>query len=224
MCQIAACAGSPGGYAPLQRFGWYRRAQAWALTKGDEKYDAALEPYRQQLFGQLRGEVLELGPGAGRNLRFFRKAGHWIGVEPNEFAHDHLKAEARRLGMKVDVRTGTAESLPVADASVDAVACSLVLCSVTDVEATLREVVRVLRPGGRFVFVEHVAAPRGSVLRRMQTLFKGVQRVIGDGCTPDRETWAAINSVGFSSVDMELARMPIPMPLLRPHIIGSASR
>jgi ubiquinone/menaquinone biosynthesis C-methylase UbiE len=215
---------STAGFQPLHRYAWYRRAQAWALTKGDARYDAAVEEHKRALFGTLEGDVLEIGPGAGRSLRYFRGGARWLGIEPNVFAHEHLLREAGRLGMEVEVRAGTAERLPVADASMDAVASSLVLCSVTDLEAALREIVRVLRPGGRFVFIEHVAAPRGTWMRRFQRLMRAPQRVIGDGCHPDRETWTAIERAGFRSVDLTYLRMPIPLPVLRPHIVGTAVR
>lgn len=212
------------GFQPLHRYAWYRRLQAWALTKGDARYDAAVEKHKQALFGTLEGDVLEIGPGAGRSLQYFRRDARWVGIEPNVFAHDYLRREAERLEMNAEVRAGTAERLPVAEASMDAVASSLVLCSVSDVEATLREVMRVLRPGGRFVFIEHVAAPRGTWMRRVQRLMRAPQRVLGDGCHPDRETWNAIGRAGFSSVELAHLNMPIPMPILRPHIVGTARK
>jgi ubiquinone/menaquinone biosynthesis C-methylase UbiE len=224
MCDASALKIPAAGFEPLHRFAWYRRLQAWALTKGDARYDAAVEEHKRTLFGALEGDVLEIGPGAGRSLPFFRRDARWTGVEPNVFAHEYLRREAERLGLDAEIRAGTAERLPVADASVDAVASSLVLCSVSDPDAVLREILRVLRPNGRFVFIEHVAAEKGTWMRRFQRLMRAPQRVIGDGCHPDRETWKAIERAGFSSVEIAHLRMPIPMPVLQPHIVGTATR
>ena len=144
----------------------------------------------------------------------------WIGVEPNPFFHDRLRARGDRLGIDVDVRAATAEALPVADHSVDAVISSLVLCSVRDPAAALREVRRVLRPGGRFVFVEHVAAPHGTGLHVAQRALSPVWRALSDGCHPDRDTGRLIEAAGFAAVD--LRRFRLPVPIMGPHIAGVA--
>ena len=145
----------------------------------------------------------------------------WIGVEPNPFFHDRLRARGERLRIDVDVRAATAEALPAADHSVDAVVASLVLCSVRDPEATLREVRRVLRPGGRFVFVEHVAARarhRRSASRSAP--LRPIWRALSDGCHPDRDTGRLIEAAGFADVDLRQFRLPVP--IMGPHIAGVA--
>jgi ubiquinone/menaquinone biosynthesis C-methylase UbiE len=110
--------------------------------------------------------------------------------------------------------------MDVASGSVDAVAASLVLCSVPNVEKTLAEVKRVLRPGGRFVFIEHVAAEKGTFQRRMQKLIAPINRVLGDGCQLDREIWRDIFAAGFGEVAIE--HVPLPLWLGGPHIAGYA--
>jgi SAM-dependent methyltransferase len=164
--------------------------------------------------------VLEIGPGGGNNLPFLRSGVRWIGVEPNPFFHDRLRARGDRLGIDADIRVGAAEALPAADRSVDAVIASLVLCSVRDPEAALREVRRVLRPGGRFVFVEHVAAPQGSGLRVVQRALRPLWGALADGCHPDRDTGRLIEAAGFAQVD--LRRFSLPVPIMGPHIAGVA--
>ena len=134
---------------------------------------------------------------AATTCRSFSAGVRWIGVEPNPFFHDRLRARGERLRIDVDVRAATAEALPAADHSVDAVVSSLVLCSVRDPEATLREVRRVLRPGGRFVFVEHVAAAHGTGLRVAQRAVRPVWRALSDGCHPDRDTGRLIEAAGL---------------------------
>lgn len=178
---------------------------------------------KRALLAGLRGRVVEIGPGGGVNFPYYdASAVEWIGVEPNPFAHDRLLAEAARHRVKAALLQGTAESIPVPDASVDAVVSTLVLCSVTSQAAALAEIRRILRPGGRFVFVEHVAAPHGSLLRRLQRAVRSPWRLAGGGCEPDRETATAIGRAGFSRVHLD--RFALPLPVVSPHVAGVAER
>lgn len=77
-----------------------------------------------------------------------------------------------------------------------------------------------LKPGGKFALFEHVAAPRGAALRRVQSLLSPVWQVLGDGCHPDREPWAAIEQAGFSQVELEPFHAKVP--IVSPHIAGFA--
>ncbi len=208
--------------SPLRRFPWYRRLHAWALAQGNARYENAIHSAKQGLLGGLTGEVLEIGPGSGANLAYLSRAARWTGVEPNIFSHAYLQAEAARRGIDALIVDGVAESLPVADASVDAVVSSLVLCSVGNPAAALAEIRRVLKPGGRFVFIEHVAARKGTWLRRIQRIMRGPQAVLGDGCAPDRDTLEAIEAAGFTWVVACEDHMPVP--LVGPHVLGFAIR
>src|SRR5439155_26769491 len=129
---------------------------------------------KRALLGTLHGTVLEIGPGTGANLPYYPPDIQWVGVEPNPYMHPYLQKEAGRRGLRADLRTGVAERLPLPDESVDAVVSTLALCSVADLPQVLREVRRVLRPGGRFIFIEHVASPPGTRLRRLQNLVRPV--------------------------------------------------
>jgi SAM-dependent methyltransferase len=209
------------GFRPLRNARWYKRLAAWALARTNRRYDAMVAEEKRALLAPLSGTVLEIGPGGGNNLAFLRPDVRWIGVEPNPFLHDRLRARGARLGIDVDVRAATAEALPVADRSIDAVISSLVLCSVSDPEAALREVRRVLRPGGRFVFVEHVAAPHGTALRAVQHALCPVWRAFSDGCHPDRDTGNLIEAAGFADVD--LRPFTLSVPVMGPHIAGVAT-
>lgn len=123
----------------------------------------------------------------------------------------------------MDIRSGTAERLEAEDNSVNAVVSTLVLCSVADLSGTLQEIRRVLKPGGRFFFLEHVAAPRGTWLRRVQSGIRPIWQAIGDGCHPDRETWVALENAGFKSVNYQSFRAPVPA-IVSPQIIGVATK
>lgn len=211
-----------GGTASVRthRPEWYQRLFVWLLAKGSGPYQRAVADHKQRLFADVCGQVLEIGPGTGVNLVYYPPGIRWIGIEPNPYMHVYLKEEARRLGLSVDVRLGIAEQLEVDDQSVDVVISTLVLCSVPDVARVLREVLRVLRPGGRFLFMEHVAAPRGTPTRRRQEWIRPLWKVVGDGCRPDRETWVELENAGFDCVRIEHFR--VPFPIIGPHIMGQA--
>ena len=170
------------------------------------------------LLRALRGTVVELGPGAGGNLRYFAPGVRWLGIEPRAAAREATRAEAALLGMRAQVLPGRVEDLELADASVDAVVCSFVLCSVHDQDTALAQLHRVLRPGGRFVFAEHVAAPAGTWVRRAQDLLAAVPT----RCRPNRETAAALTRAGFTIVDLHSFTQPGPFGAGVPHLAGAA--
>lgn len=146
----------------------------------------------QERVGPLRGLVHQIPEGIGRRIRFWR----------------------------LELRDGIAERLDFADGSLDAVVSTLVLCSVRDLPGTLREIRRVLKPGGRFIFLEHVAAPAATWLRRVQRWVRPPWRALTDGCCPDRETWLVLENAGFARVYYE--RFRVPIPIASPHIAGLA--
>lgn len=203
------------------RGGLKQRAFAWAMFRFSFRFERFAGPYKKGLFAGLNGTVLEIGPGTGINLRYMKSGGvRWIGVEPNLHMKSYVVEEAARLGISVDLRVGTADNLPVPDATIDAVICTLVLCCVPDQQRSLGEIMRVLKPGGRFLFMEHVAAPAGSRLRRTQNWLTPIWKRLGDGCYPNRETARALESAGFAQLEYE--RVTAPLPVVSPQIVGAA--
>jgi ubiquinone/menaquinone biosynthesis C-methylase UbiE len=206
---------------PSTRFSsWRQRLFAWSLDRLTGKYEKAIAARKQELFEGISGTVVEIGPGTGANLPYLPRGVRWIGIEPNPYMHGYLERRARSLAVPVEVLRGAAERLPLPDASADVVIATLVLCSVADLPAALAEIVRVLRPAGRFLFIEHVAAPPGTRLRKLQRWVKPLWKRLGDGCEPDRETWCALERAGFSQ--LAYSRFAAPVPLVSPQIIGSA--
>lgn len=178
------------------------------------------EPWRRRLLGGLTGTVLEIGPGTGTNLAYLPDGVYWLGLEPNPHLHPWLETALRQRGLPGEVLLGQAEEISLPQESVEAVVATLVLCSVEDPRRALAEILRALRPGGRFVFLEHVAAPRGSCLRRAQDLLSPPWAFLGDGCHPNRETLALIQEAGFARVEAEA--FTLPLTLVAPHVAGIA--
>jgi len=174
--------------------------------------------------GALRGTILELGPGTGVNLRYYTPGVHVIGIEPNPAMHERLRSKAAAANISLDVRTARGEALDVDDASVDGVVGTLVLCGVDDPLAVLGEVRRVLRPGGSYFFVEHVAAPNGTRTRSLQRLVKRPHRWLFNGCEIDRTTERVISSAGFADVDVDRVDIGARGGHVRHFITGTAVR
>ena len=203
------------------RRGLRQRFFAWCYSRMDAA-DILLpgDDYKREIFAGLHGDIVEIGPGLGDNLSLFPPTIRWIGLEPNLFMHPRLQQTLDGSGVQGEIRASTAEYMPLADASADGVVSTFVLCSVSNLDQTLGEIRRVLRPGGRFAFMEHVIAPKGTALRSMQHLIKPVWKLAADGCTPDRDIEAAIRRAGFASVDLK--RFRAPEFIVGPRIAGVA--
>jgi SAM-dependent methyltransferase len=213
---------------PPSRGSLKQRFFAWQVSQNRTYTDPVIAERKRRLFGNLHGEVLEIGPGAGSNLRYFSQDVRWVGVEPNPSMHPYLLQTIRKLGWssqryRIDPGDPAGMRLPAADASLDAVVCTQVLCSVPYPEDSLQEVLRVLKPGGRFAFIEHVAAPHGSGLRTLQNFIQPAWTFFAEGCHPNRETGKAIAQAGFACLEIEQYRYPEWGPVA-PHIAGCATK
>jgi SAM-dependent methyltransferase len=216
---VPGAAPTPAPPAKVRR-GLRARLFAWGLAHAGDAERRLYGARKQALFAGLSGTVVEIGAGAGPNAAYLPAGTRWLAVEPNVYFHPHLRRAAEASGLALEIVPGAAEALPLPDASADAVVSTLVLCSVADPMRALAEARRVLRPGGRLLFVEHVAAEPGTWLRRLQGLLRGPWQVVADGCRPDRDTEAAIRAAGFAEVRVE--RFRAPLGLAAPHIAGVA--
>lgn len=174
------------------------------------------------LIGALHGTVLEIGAGEGANFDLLAPGVDWIGLEPDRRSVRHLRGNAERQGhLREPLMTGC-ESIPLADDSVDAVLGTLVLCSVRDQQRSLQEIARVLRPGGTFVFTEHIAAQRRTATYRLQVIAAPFTRLLDHGCDPARDTVSAIRSSPLEIVELHEGAMPFAFGLSTPFVSGRA--
>ncbi|KAA8529404.1 hypothetical protein F0562_033797 [Nyssa sinensis] len=182
------------------RADWYEEFYASALDKGTKSYEAEIA-------------------GRDNGVRVF-------GTDPNRKMEKYARAAAVAAGLpptNFKFIQAVAEALPLSDASVDAVVGTIVLCSVTDVDMTLKEVMRVLKPGGLYLFVEHVAAKDGTILRFLQGVLDPLQQKVADGCHLTRNTGKYISEAGFSSVNINMAFLSNAL-FANPHAYGIARK
>jgi ubiquinone/menaquinone biosynthesis C-methylase UbiE len=190
------------------------------IMAGPEK--ATLRAHRAALVSQAAGRVLEIGGGTGANLAFYGKGVEALTVtEPEEPMARRLEQHVRERSVDASVVHAPAEELPFEDDSFDVAVSTLVLCTVKDQPRALSELRRVLVPGGRLLFIEHVLAaePR---LARWQHRLNGFQQRIGHGCNCNRSTAEGIGAAGFSITMLAHDTLHKAPPIVRPLIIGVA--
>lgn len=198
------------------------RFNSWFLNLVADHVERVLGSHKEALFGDLSGEVLEIGPGNGPNLRYLGKVTRLHAAEPNPYFHDRLREEAERQGIEVVIHPMPGESLELPDDSIDAVISSWVLCTVAHPDAVIEEIRRVLKPGGRFVFVEHVRDRESRAVRTVQRVVFRPWRWMFEGCHLDRDTADVIRGHDWSSLEIDDVRVPTPFVPMRPEIVGSA--
>lgn len=175
---------------------------------------------RERLLAGARGAVLEVGGGTGANLPHYRNVDRVILTEPDPFMRKRLCRKRESARFPVEVSEAEAEVLPFPDGSFDTVVSTLVLCTVSEQASALGEIRRVLVPGGRLLFIEHVRAT-GSMARWQDRVEPLWGRLLG-GCHPNRDTVAAIGEAGFEIETIERFHPPVLLSGLTPHVQGSA--
>jgi ubiquinone/menaquinone biosynthesis C-methylase UbiE len=159
--------------------------------------------YRRELLAQARGNILEIGLGTGLNLACYpphvRKL---TTVDPNVGMHRRARRRIQQTGIEVDHRVVGSERLPFEDGTFDCVVSTFTLCSIGEVAQALREVYRVLRTGGQFLFLEHGLSPELKV-QTWQHRLNWLQMRLADGCHLDRDMRALLTAAPFASVQMD---------------------
>lgn len=177
---------------------------------------AGIADARRELLLGARGQVLEIGAGTGLNVEHYPAGTEVTYTEPEP----HMAKRLRARGVEV-IETG-AERLPFADGSFDTVVSTLVLCTVPDVAASLREIRRVLAPEGRLLFLEHVRAAPGSKLERWQDRLHGPWHAFAGGCNCNRDLLASLATASFSVEDLRHESWQFMPAIVRPVVIGAA--
>ena len=188
----------------------------------DGYIDWHLRRYKQTVFSDLPDNVVEIGSGVGANFRYIRPGTTVIAVEPNPYMYRSLRLAADRRKIELEVRAVIGEQIDLPDASADAAISSPVLCTVANPGQVVSEVRRVLKPGGRYSYLEHVAAEEGTVTRRVQRSMRRPWTWLFEGCSCERDLRAVIRSAGFHSVDDDGYRIHSPFLPFNTQIAGTA--
>jgi SAM-dependent methyltransferase len=159
--------------------------------------DRIAGPWRESVCGGASGTVLELGFGSGRTLPFYPSAvTRVLAVDPSELAWEMAAERITASRMPVERVATDAASLPLPSGGVDTVVSTWSMCTIPDLGGALREVARVLRPGGSLRFVEHALAP-STLMARVQRTIQPVWGLVAGGCHVDRDILALVREAGF---------------------------
>jgi len=192
-----------------------------SLMKSTE--EAGMREIRSEALAEARGRTIDIGAGTGVNADLFPDdLAELVLAEPDEHMLKRLRPKMAESGREVEVVQAPADRLPFPDDTFDTAVFTLVLCTVPDQAAALAEAARVLRPGGKLLFVEHVRAEEPG-LARWQDRLERPWRFLGDGCHCNRDTVATIEASPFEIERVERGELPKAPPLVRPLVRGAAS-
>lgn len=158
---------------------------------------SSLMDQRRELLMPIQGDVLEIGFGTGVNLPFYQNVDTLYALEPSAEVFLLAEPRLRESSIYVEHIVGRAEKLPFADASFEHIVSTWTLCSVGDLNQTLAEIHRVLKPSGTFHLVEHVRYPEHDKLKHLQNLLTPIQKKLADGCHLNRNIEQALNDANF---------------------------
>ena len=196
---------------------------AWVYSRLAPRFEAkdGTRERRISLLSHASGRVLEVGAGTGLNLPHYPPAvTEVLATEPDPHMFRRLARALPTGPVPIRLQRATAEALPVEDGWADAVVCTLVLCSVDDLGASLGEARRVLRPGGVLLFYEHVRAQEAG-LARWEDRLERPWGFLAAGCHPNRDTVRALETAGFAIEELE--RFDVAGSFLaKPHVQGTA--
>jgi len=198
------------------------------FAAGYDTFTAAMErnflgDVRRQMLADVSGRVVEIGSGTGVNLQHYPSTiDELVCTEPEEPMAKRLRRRAAESGLAVQVVQAGAEDLPFDDDSFDTAVATLVLCTVPDPAAALRELSRVLKPGGRLIFIEHVRATEPG-LARWQDRMHPLWVRFGHGCHCNRPTLETIEASPLRVENHRRGRIPWAVPIVRPLLTGVAT-
>ncbi|MDX6609012.1 MAG: hypothetical protein QOF85_937 [Solirubrobacterales bacterium] len=183
--------------------------------------DAGLREMRRKVLAAASGRTIDIGAGTGVNRELYPEAvTKLVLAEPDPHMLKKLRAKLGK-GREAEVVQASAQSLPFEDGSFDTAVFTLVLCTVPDPRAALAEAARILKPGGKLLFIEHVRS-RHPGLARWQDRLEKPWRFLGDGCHCNRDTVGAIEASTLELKWVERGRLPRAVPIVRPLVSGTA--
>ena len=185
---------------------------------------ACLTKWRKSLIKHVHGDVLKIGAGTGANLQFYPKDGTRLTLsEPNKTMRKQLVEKVKNDGLDyIKVTHDSIENIDANDNSFDYVVSSLVCCSVPNLKLTLKKIRRILKPNVHFIFLEHVAAEKGTRRRTGQNGLTPVWRKIAGNCHLNRDIELSISQAGFILKKIKRESMQKALPIIRPTIQGIA--
>lgn len=171
----------------------------------------AIRKQREKVVPQASGDVLEVGIGTGQNLCHYdhQKVKHLWGLDPAAEMHPKARKRMQAAGLDVDLVPISAEAIPREDASFDTVVLTYTLCSIEDPVTAVREIKRVLKPGGQLLYCEHGKAPDPGVAKWQQRLTPAWRKIAGE-CRMGRDIPSILNAGGFELPDMQQGYIPGP--------------
>ena len=183
---------------------------------------AGLREQRHDLLTQATGATIEIGAGTGLNLPHYPPAVTRLAlIEPDPHMSRRLRRRAARPGRDVEIRSASADRLPFPDASFDTAVVSFTLCSVPDEQAALREITRVLVPGGQLLFLEHVRSADPRIAAKQDKVPFPYPLI---GCHPNRDTLREIKASPLAVESVRAGELPKAPKIERPMIVGTARR
>ncbi|MEA3477032.1 MAG: class I SAM-dependent methyltransferase [Bacteroidota bacterium] len=190
----------------------------WACSNGSS------DTKREAVVPMACGRVLEIGIGSGNNLPHYDKSkvSHLTALDPLEELWRKCRIDLSELGFEVKYLKGGAEEIPANNSTFDTVVSTFTLCSVNEPNSVLKEIHRVLKPGGRLIFSEHGKSPKKNVVR-MQNMLNPLWRRVSGGCNLNRDIAALLEDNGFITIDLTTQYMP-GWQLTSYSYWGSASR
>ena len=176
-------------------------------------------PHRRATAEQCTGSVLEIGAGTGANLEYLSNAKQITLSEPDKYMRRKLEPLATSSTIPVDLVSHPGESLPFKDNTFDSVLTTLVLCMVEDVDKVIKEALRVLKPGGRYYFYEHVIAKRQAG-KLLQKILDPAWKWGTTGCHLQRDLIKNIRNHSYSKICLREFPFSLGLPIVIPNIIG----
>ena len=190
------------------------------VGKGSE--EAGLREERRRLLAVATGSTIEIGAGTGLNVSLYPGAvTRLVLTEPDRHMRTRLARRVEETSREAEMIDAPVERLPFPDATFDTAVVTLVLCSVDDQKVALQEIARVVKPGGRLLFLEHVRSADDKVARSQDRIRPFCNLV---GCNPNRRTLAAIEASAFTVECVRHGEIPRAPKFERPMIVGTARR